>query len=147
TASLIASCCACGATSANATKETVQQMHQFGEYIGIAFQIKDDLFDYGPDGVIGKPTGMDIKESKMTLPLIVTLNNASNSDRRKIINTVKNHNGDNKKVKEVIEMVKNGKGINYAVEQMKSYQQKAYQILESFPESIYKTSLRDLVEF
>src|SRR6185295_11826320 len=81
TASLIASCCACGATSAKSSQEQIEQMHLFGEYIGIAFQIKDDLFDYGSDGIIGKPTGIDIKESKMTLPLIFTLNNASNSDR------------------------------------------------------------------
>jgi len=147
TASLIASCCACGATSANAPKEQIEQMHQFGEYIGIAFQIKDDLFDYGSDGIIGKPTGIDIKESKMTLPLIITLNNVSDADRRKIINTVKNHNTDNKKVKEVIEMVKNGDGINYAIKQMKLYQQKAYEILKTFPENIYKSSLHDLVEF
>jgi octaprenyl-diphosphate synthase len=147
TASLIASCCACGATSAKASKEQINQMHQFGEYIGIAFQIKDDLFDYGSDGIIGKPTGIDIKESKITLPLIITLDNASNADRRKIINTVKNHNTNNKKVKEVIEIVKNGDGINYSVKQMKSYQQKAYDILSVFPESIYKSSLHDLVEF
>src|SRR3954470_7304910 len=98
TASLIASCCACGAASTGASEEVVSKMHQFGELIGIAFQIKDDLFDYGPDGKIGKPTGIDIKESKMTLPLIHVLTLASSSDRRRIINIVKNHNTNGKKV-------------------------------------------------
>src|SRR5437763_20342 len=145
TASLIASCCACGAASAGAGETTVAHMHQFGEYIGVAFQIKDDLFDYGPDGVIGKPTGIDIKESKMTLPLIYALMNASGSDKRRMINIIKNHNKDNKKVKEVISFVKQSGGIEYAQTKMKEYRDKAYTILNTFENNIYKQSLTDLV--
>ncbi len=147
TASLIASCCACGAASAGADAETIEKMHQFGEYIGISFQIKDDLFDYGPEGIIGKPTGIDIKESKMTLPLIYALAKAGYSDRKRIINIVKNHNTDDKKVKEVIDFVKKSGGIEYSESRMKEYQNKAYEILSSFPENIYRNSLRDLVQF
>jgi octaprenyl-diphosphate synthase len=147
TASLIASCCACGASSAGADQNVVSNMHLFGEYIGIAFQIKDDLFDYGPDGVIGKPTGIDIKESKMTLPLIYALSKAPYSEKKKVINIVRNHNTDDKKVKEVIAFVKQGGGIEYAESQMKSYQQKAFEILDIFPDNIYRKSLHDLVQF
>jgi octaprenyl-diphosphate synthase len=147
TASLIASCCACGAASAGADKSIIEKMHLFGEYIGIAFQIKDDLFDYGPDGIIGKPTGIDIKESKMTLPLIFALSKASYADKKKVINIVKNHNTDDNKVKEVIAFVKQGGGIEYAEEQMKTYQQKAFEILDTFPDNIFRQSLHDLVQF
>ncbi len=147
TASLIASCCASGAASSGASKEVIEKMHQFGEHIGIAFQIKDDLFDYGPDGIIGKPTGIDIKESKMTLPLIFSLSKASYSDRKRIINIIKSHNTNDKKVKEVIEFVKQSGGIQYAESQMKIYQQKAFELLDSFPENVYKQSLHDLVQF
>jgi len=147
TASLIASCCACGAASAGADAGVVEKMHQFGEYIGIAFQIKDDLFDYGPDGIIGKPTGIDIKESKMTLPLIFALSKADYADKKRIINIVKNHNTNDKKVREVIDFVKKSEGIAYSEEQMKLYRQKAYEILDSFPDNIYRKSLHDLVQF
>ena len=105
TATLIAACCGIGAASVGANQETVQQMRKFGEYIGIAFQIKDDLFDYSDDK-IGKPTGIDIKEQKMTLPLIYTLNTCSEKDKNWIINSVKKYNKDKKKVKEVITFVK-----------------------------------------
>ncbi len=147
TASLIASCCACGASSAGADKISVDKMHLFGEYIGVAFQIKDDLFDYGPDGIIGKPTGIDIKESKMTLPLIYALAKATYSDRKRMINIVKNHNTDDKKVKEVIAFVKQSKGIEYSESRMKEYQEKAFRLLSDFPDNIYRDSLRDLVQF
>jgi octaprenyl-diphosphate synthase len=147
TASLIASCCACGAASAGANAETVDKMHRFGELIGIAFQIKDDLFDYGPDGIIGKPTGIDIKESKMTLPLIYALSKATNAERKNVINIVKNENTNDKKVKEVIAFVKKSGGIEYAEGRMKEYQQKAFEILDEFPSNIYKNSLHDLVRF
>lgn len=147
TASLIASCCAGGAASASATSETIAGMHTFGELIGISFQIKDDLFDYGPSGIIGKPTGIDIKESKMTLPLIFSLNNASSSDKKRIINIVKNHNTDDKKVREVINFVKESGGLEYATNRMNEYRMKAFTMLESLPESIYKKSLKDLVMF
>jgi octaprenyl-diphosphate synthase len=147
TASLIAACCACGAASAGCSEEVVNKMHRFGELIGIAFQIKDDLFDYGPDGKIGKPTGIDIKESKMTLPLIYALSKASNSDRKRIINIIRNHNKDNKKVKEAIAFVVNSSGIQYANEQMKLYRDKALNLLNEFENNIYRTSLQQLIAF
>ncbi len=147
TASLIASCCASGAASGGASDDDIKKMHEFGELIGMAFQIKDDLFDYGPDGVIGKPTGIDIKESKMTLPLIYSLNQADRSTKKQIINIVKNHNTNDKKVKEVIQFVKNSGGIEYATEKMNEYQLKAFEILDQFNDSIYKNSLRDLVKY
>ena len=147
TASLIASCCACGAASADSDDEHVKQMHYFGELIGMAFQIKDDLFDYGPDGVIGKPTGIDIKESKMTLPLIHALSKADRTVKRKIINIVKNHNTDDAKVKEVIRFVKDSGGLDYATQKMKEYQAKAFEVIEQFPDSVFKTSLKDLVRY
>ena len=147
TASLIASCCAAGAASASATTETITMMHTFGELIGIAFQIKDDLFDYGPSGIIGKPTGIDIKESKMTLPLIYSLNQASTSEKRRVINIVKNHNTDDKKVREVINFVKETGGLEYATVRMNEYRAKAFTMLEPLLESTYKKSLKDLVLF
>lgn len=147
TASLIAACCACGAASAGCNEDVIQKMHRFGELIGIAFQIKDDLFDYGPEGKIGKPTGIDIKESKMTLPLIFALSKASYSDRKRIINIIKNHNTDNKKVQEVIAFVISSGGIEYAYEQMKSYRDKALQLLDEFDNNVYKDSLKQLIAF
>jgi octaprenyl-diphosphate synthase len=147
TASLIASCCASGAASAGAEKGTIAEMHSFGELIGIAFQIKDDLFDYGPSGIIGKPTGIDIKESKMTLPLIFALSKASRTDKKKIVNIIRNENTDNKKVNEVINFVKEAGGLEYATTCMNSYQSKAFLMLENFPDSSYKNSLKQLVRF
>lgn len=147
TASLIASCCACGAASVTSSSETIQQMKAFGEAVGIAFQIKDDLFDYGDDTAIGKPTGMDIKEKKMTLPLIYALNQASFFDKRKIINIVKNNNNDPQKVAEVIDFVIKSGGIQYAQQRMEEYKQKSLAILSSFIESPAKIALRGLVEY
>ena len=147
TASLIASCCASGAASAGAPVETVTQAHRFGELIGIAFQIKDDLFDYGPEGVIGKPTGIDIKESKMTLPLIHALRKAPASERRRIINIIKNHAEDSRKVKQVVAFVRDSGGIGYAVERMNEYQARAFELLYTFPDSTYRKSLEGLVRF
>ena len=147
TASLIASCCASGAASAGAEVETQNNMHSFGELIGIAFQIKDDLFDYGPSGIIGKPTGIDIKESKMTLPLIHSLEKASSADKKRIVNIIRNHNTDNKKVNEVIKFVKESGGLEYATECMNRYQVKAFLMLENYPDSTYKNSLKQLVRF
>src|SRR6201994_2761940 len=128
TASLIASCCACGAASAGASDEVIEKMRLFGEKIGIAFQIKDDMFDFGTDDV-GKPLGIDIKEKKVTLPLIYALNHAPSSDKRHIINLVKNHNDDAKKVNEIIAFVKQLGGLEYAQQQMKKYTDEAFQIL------------------
>ncbi|EFK59428.1 polyprenyl synthetase family protein [Sphingobacterium spiritivorum] len=146
TASLIASCCACGAASTDVDEETVKKMHAFGEKVGIAFQIKDDLFDFGLDDV-GKPLGNDIKEKKMTLPLIYALSQTDKSEKRRIINLVKNHNEDNKKVAEVIAFVRSSGGLDYATEKMFQYQQEAFEILNSFPEGIYRTGLEQLVRY
>lgn len=147
TASLIASCCAGGACAAGASHEDIIRMHRFGECIGMAFQIKDDLFDYGPDGVIGKPTGIDIKESKMTLPLIHALSKASYPDKKRIINIIKNHNTDDVKVKEVIAFVKASGGMEYASGKMMEFQDQAFRLLDYFPENIYKASLKNLVRY
>lgn len=146
TASLIASCCAVGASSSGASKDTVEKMRAFGEMIGMAFQIKDDLFDYG-EMEIGKPLGIDIREKKMTLPLIYALSQSAWLEKRKIISIVKNESEKPKKVKEVIAYVKQSGGIQYAVEKMNDYHRKAMDILESLPESVYRKSLKDLVQF
>jgi len=146
TASLIAACCACGAASSGASEEQIQKMHLFGEKVGIAFQIKDDLFDFGIDDV-GKPLGNDIKEKKMTLPLIYALNQVSKSEKRHIINLVKNHNEDPKKVSEVIQFVRHSGGLDYAKERMLAYQQEAFHILNEFPNGEFKTGLEELVRY
>ncbi|EDM43743.1 octaprenyl-diphosphate synthase [unidentified eubacterium SCB49] len=146
TATLIAACCAMGAKSVNASEGQVENMRAFGELIGTAFQIKDDLFDYG-DTAIGKPTGIDIKEQKMTLPLIYVLNNVSEKEKRWLINSVKNHNTNKKRVKEVITFVKENGGLDYAEQIMRSYQQKALLLLSDFPESPYKDSLMMMVNY
>lgn len=145
TASLIASCCCCGAASVTDDEDVQQRMKQFGEYTGIAFQIKDDLFDYGSIGDIGKPTGIDIKEKKMTLPLIFALNKASRSEKRRIINIVKHHNEEPEQVAEVIRFVLESGGIEYARERMYEYRKKALDILSGFPENPARKSLYDLV--
>ncbi len=147
TASLIASCCATGASSVNADKENVIRMHDFGQAVGIAFQIKDDLFDYEQAEQTGKPRGIDIKEHKMTLPLIYTLNNSSSKDKRFIINTVKSYSDDKVRVEQVINMVIAAGGLKYAREKMHQYQDQAFTILNTFPSSVYKDSLEQLVRF
>ena len=146
TATLIAACCEMGAQSVIASKAEVENMRQFGEYIGIAFQIKDDLFDYGAEK-IGKPIGIDIKEQKMTLPLIHTLNNCSKKEKKWIINSVKNYNTDKVRVKELIQFVKSKGGLEYAVTKMKEYKIKALFILEKNPDSPYKKSLELMVNY
>lgn len=146
TATLISSACAVGASSSGATKEVTEQMKLFGEKIGIAFQIKDDLMDFGSDD-IGKPHGIDIQEKKLTLPLIYALNNASSSEKRKIINIVKNHNNDFQKVKEVIAYVNKSGGIDYSKTKMNEYKQDALQILDTLPASTSKDAMIELVNF
>lgn len=146
TASLIASCCAVGAASSGADKETIQKMKEFGLNVGMAFQIKDDLFDYGTSE-IGKPLGIDIKEKKMTLPLIYALSKASASDKRRIKGIVKSNKQTNKKIQEVIDYVKASGGIDYAKEVMQGYYQKSRELLMDFPDSQYRQSLLDLVQF
>lgn len=146
TATLIAACCSLGAAAVKPNSEHVEKLRKFGELIGMAFQIKDDLFDYG-ERKIGKPTGIDIKEQKMTLPLIYVLNNANAHDKKWLINSVKNHNKDKKRVNEVIDFVKANGGLEYAQNQMKIYQNKALEILHTYPNSDYKESLEDMVEY
>lgn len=147
TATLIAACCALGACAVAPDKhKTVEKMRKFGELIGMAFQIKDDLFDYTEDA-IGKPTGIDIKEQKMTLPLIHTLNNCTSKEKSWIINSIKNHNKDKKRVKEVIAFVKNQGGLSYAEQKMVQFQQEALLLIQDFPESIYKDSLILMVNY
>jgi octaprenyl-diphosphate synthase len=146
TASLIASCCAVGAASTGADDTMVEKARLLGEKIGMAFQIKDDLFDFGTDE-IGKPTGIDIKEKKMTLPLIFALNNTGWFTKRKIINLIKNESNKPNKVLEVIEFVKNSGGIDYTKKIMQNFVNQAYEILDSFPESTHKNSLKNLVQF
>lgn len=147
TASLIASCCAAGASSVGADERVIKKMHQFGELTGIAFQIKDDLFDYNKTLETGKPSGIDIKEKKMTLPLIYTLNNSDWSEKRKIIYTVKNHNDDKEKVLRLMQKVKDSGGIQYAEQMMLSYRNRALDMLNDFHESPAVKSLRELVIF
>jgi octaprenyl-diphosphate synthase len=147
TASLIASCCACGTASVTEDEETIEKMRAFGEAVGIAFQIKDDLFDYGFGENIGKPTGNDIKEKKMTLPLIHALNNASFLEKRRIISIVKNNNNKPKKVAQVIDFVMNSEGIKYTEDKMNEYMNKALAILDTFPDNAAKYSLAGLVKY
>jgi len=146
TASLLASGCAAGAWSATNDPVLTEKMRLFGEKVGIAFQIKDDLFDYFSDNV-GKPTGNDIKEKKLTLPLIYTLNNADKSTRRQLIYIIKNQNKKKNKVDFVIGKVKQSGGIDYAVKKMNDYKQDALQILNEFPDTDSKKALIDLVSF
>ncbi|RVT98402.1 polyprenyl synthetase family protein [Mucilaginibacter limnophilus] len=146
TASLIAACCACGAASAGADEDTIEKMRLFGEKIGIAFQIKDDMFDFGTDDV-GKPLGIDIKEKKVTLPLIYALKHCETAERKRMISLVKNHNDDPKKISQIIDFVKNTGGLQYAETQMKKYQDEAFEILNTFPDGEYRRALEQLVLF
>ena len=146
TATLIAACCAVGARSVDADAQTVVQMHDFGEKVGIAFQLKDDLFDYG-EAEIGKPLGIDIKEKKMTLPLIYALNQAPWLTRRKMINLIRNESEKPAKVAEVIDFVKRSGGIEYATASMQRYVAEASVLLAQFPDSPFRHSLSQLVEY
>ena len=147
TATLIAACCAMGACSVQPEQpELIEKMRLFGEYIGMAFQIKDDLFDYTEEA-IGKPTGIDIKEQKMTLPLIYVLNTCTEKEKQWLINSVKKYNKDKKRVKEVIAFVKTHNGLEYATTKMKEFQQKALNILKDFPVSPYKEALTLMVNY
>lgn len=146
TATLIAACCSLGACSVKPGSGDVETFRRFGELIGMAFQIKDDLFDYGEER-IGKPTGIDIKEQKMTLPLINVLNKCSKQERNWLINSIKNHNKDKKRVKEVIAFVKKHGGLDYAVEKMLAYKEEALALLNAYPDSDYKDSLILMVNY
>jgi len=146
TATLIAACCALGARSVSNDEVQVETMRKFGELIGMAFQIKDDLFDY-TDDAIGKPTGIDIKEQKMTLPLIYALNNCTSKEKSWCINSIKNHNKDKKRVKEVIQFVKDKNGLQYAEQKMAQFQKEALALIKNFPNSTYKDSLTLMVNY
>lgn len=146
TASLIASCCAVGSRSVVKDDDVSDKMKLFGEKVGMAFQIKDDLFDYGTND-IGKPLGIDIKEKKMTLPLIHALNNADKSERKQIIKLIKNKSDKNSTVKTVVQFVRDKNGIAYAEEVMHNYYNEAMTIIKDFPESDYRQSLMDLVKY
>ena len=147
TASLIASCCACGAYSSGSDMETVEKMRLFGEYVGIAFQLKDDLFDYDSGNKTGKPNAIDIKDQKMTLPLIFLLNHSTLMEKRWVVNTVKNHNTDPNRLAQLIEKVNKSGGIAYSQAKMMDYRQKSIDLLKTFPESTYRSSLEQLVIF
>ncbi|TXN36935.1 polyprenyl synthetase family protein [Flagellimonas hymeniacidonis] len=146
TATLIAACCSMGACSVKPDSEHVETFRKFGELCGMAFQIKDDLFDYGAEK-IGKPTGIDIKEQKMTLPLIYVLNESDKEKKRWLINSIKNHNKDKKRVKEVIAYVKEKGGLEYAVTKMLAFKDEALALLENYPDSDYKSALILMVNY
>jgi len=147
TAALIAACLACGATSSGADQEVLDRMHELGIQIGMAFQIKDDLFDYQSTNLIGKPTGNDIKEKKFTLPLIYALNEAEPGLRRGMIRKIKNGNRRPDVIREVVQFVKDQNGIRYAEEKMNQFKDQALDSLNQFPASPSRESLKDLVKF
>jgi octaprenyl-diphosphate synthase len=147
TATLIASCTACGAKSVSASDEIVNQMWKFGEYTGMAFQIKDDLLDYHDRSIIGKPTGNDIKEKKLTLPLIHVLSNNNKSENKRILAIINNKKKNSKSINEVIEFVKKNGGIEYSENKMIEYRDKALDIIGSYPDTQIKQSLVDLLNF
>jgi octaprenyl-diphosphate synthase len=146
TASLLSSSCGAGAASVTKDSEIIEKMRVFGEMVGMAFQIKDDLFDYG-DIAVGKPTGNDIKEKKLTLPLIHVLQKVDASLKKEIIYIVKNNNNDKKKVKFVIDNVIKHGGIEYATQKMYEYRDKALEILNSFQPSPARAALEELVRY
>ncbi|PTT41729.1 polyprenyl synthetase [Chryseobacterium sp. HMWF028] len=147
TATLIAACCEIGVLSNNADEALAKKMMDFGTFTGMAFQIKDDLFDYLSSNVIGKPVGIDIKEKKMTLPLIHTLKTASEKDRKYYFDTIKRYNNNPKRVKELIEFVKSSGGLEYSITVMKGFQQKAKNILNEFPDSEARKSLHIMLDY
>jgi octaprenyl-diphosphate synthase len=147
TATLIAACCSSGANSVSQNKQIIKKMRLFGEKAGIAFQIKDDIFDYTQSSLIGKPTAIDIREQKMTLPLIYTLNTVDNQLKKYIINIVKNHHKDDKKVAEIINLVKENGGLIYAEKKMTFYYNEAINILNNFENNEANKSLRLLLDY
>jgi octaprenyl-diphosphate synthase len=147
TASLLSSCFATGASSAIDDEVKIGQMRQIGENAGMAFQIRDDLFDLQIDSSSGKPVGIDIKEKKMTLPLIYLLSQSSSAEKRKIINIIKNHRDDHQKVNLLIEQINGSGGIEYAIEKMMEFKNRALEILMNFPENQSRKALVDLIEF
>ena len=146
TASLISSCCKIAAVSVTKQKKIIESVSRIGENIGIAFQIKDDLFDYGKRK-IGKPRGIDIKEKKLTLPLIYTLNEVDKSKRKWLINSIKKHNKDKSRIKEIISLVKETGGLDYAIEKMNYFHKIALDDLKNLPDNEYKKSLTDMINY
>lgn len=147
TATLIASCTACGAKASGADENVVKDLYDIGINIGIAFQIKDDLFDYQPRGIIGKPTGNDIREKKFTLPLIYALNNCESREKKQIIRKVRNGKPSTKTVNDVIGFVSEHNGLEFANNKMLEYKNKAIIQLDKYPETPARSSLKDLIEF
>lgn len=146
TASLIASCCEAGAISVGSMEQR-ENMRKFGELVGLAFQIKDDIFDFGSPGNIGKPTGNDIREQKMTLPIIYTINHGSKEVRSELMDIVKNHNEESKHIKKAIQLVINNGGIEYAHQRMTELANEALAIIQPLPENAAKRSLIELVHY
>ena len=146
TASLIAACCAIGAKSVNSSQKKVLEFHKIGELIGIAFQIKDDLFDYG-ETKIGKPTGIDIREKKMTLPLIHVINKSNKKQKKWLIQSVRHHNKDKIRVKRIITFVKEQGGLEHATMQMHAYKDKALAQLHNFPKNLFRDALEEMVRY
>jgi len=147
TAALIAACCAAGTASVTKDEKSISLAKEFGTLTGVAFQIKDDLFDFGTDDNIGKPTGIDIKEKKMTLPLIYALNNSTWLEKRRMINIIKNHNEESEEVKKVIDFVIAKGGISYANKIMHQYKDKALSVLKELPENEARQSLERLLVY
>jgi octaprenyl-diphosphate synthase len=147
TATLIAACCAAGVASSGGDKQMIEEARLFGNDVGMAFQLKDDLFDFGEGSKIGKPTGIDIKEKKMTLPMIYALNNAPKSERNKYIKIIKNHNDNAKKVNEVVQYVLKSGGIEHTTAKMMEFTESAKERLKSFPDGDSKDSLTLMVDY
>jgi|TARA_X000001036_G_C20625966_1_gene785124 octaprenyl-diphosphate synthase len=146
TASLISSCCKIAAISVTTNSNQIEKISKLGMYIGIAFQIKDDLFDYGKSR-IGKPRGIDIKQKKLTLPLIYTLNNVEKKERKWIVNSLKKRNKSRTLINQIISLVKERGGLNYAIETMNKYHQLSLKELEDFQDSRYKDSLISMINY
>ncbi|BAV94222.1 polyprenyl synthetase family protein [Ichthyobacterium seriolicida] len=147
TASLISACCAMGASSARCNETDLEKIKLFGEYVGIAFQMKDDLFDYKKTGITGKPIGIDIKEQKMTLPLIYTLNNCEKDKRKWLSDIIKKHNKDKNKVNQAIEFIKGNGGVEYTISKMEEYRDKSLKILNQFDKNDSRDSLELMVNY
>ncbi len=147
TATLVGSCCEGGARSVTSDKNITSEMYHFGELMGIAFQIKDDLFDYEKTNFIGKPVGIDIKEQKMTLPLIYCINKANNQDKKWLIESVKKYHKNQERVDEVIDYVKKNGGIEYTISKMLEFQKEAKSVLFKFPDNEARKSLEKLLDY
>ena len=147
TAALISACTETGTKSATDDPDRIRNMRELGENIGVAFQIRDDIFDYENNGLTGKPAGNDIREKKITLPLIYALNNVSASDRRRIMSIMKSKKKTSADVKKVVRFVKDNGGISYANDMMDKYRDKAFAILDTYPDSPYKSSMKDFIEY